>query len=150
VSHVAVVDVEIKSLDDLAKACKALGLEYDREATKWVWFGSWYNDFSRADAAFKHGIAPERYGKADAGVIKIPGATYSIGVYAISGQPGKYTLVYDNWQGGKGIEKVLGAGLPKLRQEYAAQVSQRKMQQAGFQVQRRKLDNGQIKLVCRR
>ena len=149
-SHVAVVEVSIKSLGDLARACKALGLEYDRKARKWAWYGVFIGDYNRQDAAVKHGIATSRYGTSDAGVIKVPGATYSIGVYQIPGQPGKYTLVYDNWHGGHGIENVLGAGLPKLRQEYAAQVSRRKMQAAGFQVQRRLLDNGQIKLVCRR
>lgn len=128
-SHVVNIQLEIKDLDALEAACKALGLTYDRTATKWRWYGKWMNDYSGKDAAYKHGIEPSRYGKADAGVITVPGAHYDIGVYKT--QNG-YALIYDNWQSGGGIEKALGAGTPDLNKQYGAQVALKRLKKMGW------------------
>lgn len=128
-SHVINIELEIKDLDALEAACKALGLTYERETTKWRWYGKWMNDYSGKNAAYKNKIDTNRYGTADAGVIKVPGATYDIGVYKVENG---YALVYDNWQHGQGIETTLGVGTPDLNKQYGAQVALKRLRKMGF------------------
>jgi hypothetical protein len=128
-SHVVNIQLEIKDLEALEAACKALGLTYDRTANKWRWYGKWMNDYSGKDAAYKHGIEPSRYGTADAGVIRVPGTSYDVGVYKTKDG---YALIYDNWQSGGGIEKVLGVGTPDLNKQYGAQVALKRLKKMGW------------------
>ena len=143
-SHVCLIDVRVKNRGDLAAACKALGLEWLPHETRWAWFGRWLDDFHGDRAAHKHGVQPEEYGTADAGVIRVPGAQYDIGVYR---RGGIYLLVYDSWEGGRGIEARLGAGLTKLRQAYSEAVSTRHLRMQGFAVRRQVTADGRILLT---
>jgi len=149
-SHVALIDLTVDSLDTLAKACEAMGFTFDRQATKWAWYGRWVNDYHADQAAYKQGIPVERYGTSDAGVIRVPGAQYEVGVYQAPGQPGRYRLVYDNFSEGKGLHAKCGPGLGLLKQRYAAERSKKVMRRAGWRVAEKKQDDGQLRLVYTR
>lgn len=118
-SHVAIGKLKIYDLASLIAACKQLGLEFCEGQSTWRWYGKWVKDYSKDDAAFKHGVKPEDYGKNAAHAIKVPGATYDIGVYKMTDAEGKtyYAPVHDNYREGHGIEKVCGKGLSKLQDE---------------------------------
>jgi len=148
-SHVAKVELKVTDLDDLAAACADVGCTFDRDATEWEWYGEWEQDYDSEDAAFRHGIAPERYGTSDAGVIRVPGASYEIGVYRLP--DGTFGLVYDNFNKGRGIETHLGAGLPRLRQTYADRRTAKsfmELRAKGYTVQRRELEDGSVQYVA--
>ena len=148
-SHVSKVDLVIENIAHLRAACEHLGCELAHES-KWRWYGSWVNDYSAQDAAYHHGIDPKTYGKGAEYVIKVPGATYDVGVYKNPKGPG-YVLVYDNYCSGHGIETKLGRGLPALRQEYAAQTALAFARSKGYAARRTSVDGKiEIKLSTRR
>jgi len=156
-SHVARVELEIKDLQALRAACKQLGLTYDEKATSWKW---WMTDYPNwvTEENQTEGIPRSRYGTSDAGVITVPGARWSIGVYKDPAKPGCYVPIYDAYEHGGdlrgrglGIEDKLGAGLQKLKQEYGITISTKVMQAKGFQVFRNLVNvkgKQQVQLRC--
>jgi len=125
-----------------------MGLEYDRDASRWRWYDSWQDDYSRADAAYLNGIPVDRYGTSDAGVIRVSGASYDIGIYKHPSKPGVFVPVYDNWNNGMGLETACGPGLGKLKQQYATQVTKRQLSRQGFRVVQQQVPGGKVRLVA--
>ena len=85
-------------------------------------------------------------------MIRIPGATWDVGVYKSPDGNG-FKLVYDNFACGHGIEERAGAGLAKLTQRYATEVSKKQLFNAGFKRIREvphPLGEGRIRLVATR
>lgn len=118
-SHLVTVAVEVRDLTALKKACDRLGFQFVEGATRFEWFGRWMNDYDGADAAHRHGIKPEDYGRC-AHKIVVPGASY---VYEIGVMPradGRYLLALDSYDPGLN-QAVGGAGAPKLVQAYAVE-----------------------------
>ena len=132
-SHVSKVAIEITDLTALAKAAVALGGELVLGQKTFKWFGKWMNDYAADDAAYKQGIKPEDYGKCEH-AIRVPGAGYEIGVMKNPQGPG-FVLVYDNWQRGQGLEKVVGKNCGKLVQQYGAEKAKAVMSKKGFRCQ---------------
>ena len=155
-SHVVKVELVITDLDALEKACSALGLTYDKTENTWRWYGTWVNDYSKGDAAYVHGITPDRYGKADAGIVRVPGCGWDIGVYKVPGKENTWCLIYDFYAGGHGIEKALGKALPDLNKAYGAEVFKKQMKAKGLQVAkdvRTRTANGRLDIkleACKR
>jgi len=145
-SHVVVGEVQFKNLTYLARACRALGLEYTQSQVEWRWYGRWVNDYHGDDAAYKHGIPPSEYGKATAGVIKIPGCKYDIGVYKLGDN---FVAIYDTYGPGQQIVKRFGSRLEKLMQQYAYEVAHDTLTRKGYKVNTVRQGN-KIKLVARR
>ncbi len=148
ISHVSHVDLHIKDLDALKQACKALGLDFHENQKTYKWYGRWVNDYSAADAAYHHGIKPEDYGKCEH-AISAPGAGYELGVIKNPTGPG-YTLIYDNFCQGYGLEAAIGKGASKVRQAYAVQVATKQARKQGFRVQQSVGQDGKVRLVCTR
>ncbi len=145
-SHVAKVELEIKDLESLAKACSALGLEFVANQESFKWYGRWVNDYSAADAAYRNGIDVKDYGKCQH-AIRVAGNARAYEVGVVRAADGKWSLVYDNWQGGSGLEAVAGKGLGKLKQQYGAEVAKKVMVRKGFAVSE-KWENGRLQVSC--
>ena len=145
-SHVVKVQLVITDLKVFEDACKEVGITFDPIAMTWRWYGSWMNDYNGEDAAYTHGIKPERYGHADAGIVRVPGCGYDIGVYKVPNEEGKYCLIYDYYCGGHGIEKALGKALPDLNKAYGALMGQKILQKKGFQarITKERLSSGRL------
>lgn len=144
-SHVAEVDLEIKDLDSLEKACKELGLELVRGKTTYKWYGKHMGDYP-----LPKGFSKEDLGKCDH-AIRIPGnsKSYEIGIVKRrDGRPG-FTPLWDFWQGGFGLKDKIGKEGEKLVQEYATQVSIKQVKKKGFTVTRKMVD-GNVILNARR
>lgn len=108
-SHIARIELEIKSLEDLKAACKDLGLKFCENEKSYEWFGRWVGD-----APLPEGVKVEDLGKCDH-MIHVPGARYQIGVIK---QDDKYRLLWDSWKSG-GLEEKLGFNAGLLKQAYA-------------------------------
>lgn len=151
-SHVATIEIEVKDLDALAEAAKACGLVLNRGQKTYRWYGRWVNDYSAADAAYRHDIKPEDYGKCEH-AISVPGnaKAYEIGV--VRKANGSFGLVWDFFAGGHGLmEKcsIDGKAAGKLVQEYSTAVAVKKAKQQGFAVQRKQLADGRVQLQLTR
>lgn len=109
-SHVVDIELEVKSIPDLKKACKKLGLTFKENKKTYEWWGRHEGDYPLPE-----GFTVDEMGKCDH-AIQVPGAKWEIGVC----KKGKnYKLIYDFYGGeGSKIEKVCGDRLGKLKQAY--------------------------------
>ena len=123
-SHIARIELEIKSLEDLKAACNELGLKFCENEKSYMWFGRWVGD-----APLPEGVNVEDLGKCDH-MIHVPGAQYQIGVIK---HDDKYRLLWDSWQSG-GLEKILGFNAGLLKQAYAVATIKRESRLKGLKV----------------
>ena len=155
-SHVAQVDVKIQSLDDLRAACKRIGLEFVEGQQTYRWYGRSVGDYPLPD-----GFTADDLGKCEH-AIRLPhghaslrsddrGAyTYEIGVVRNKdGRPG-WSLLWDFFSGGFGLQEVVGENCNALKQAYAICAGKRAAQMKGFAVQEVKQANGSVKLICKK
>ena len=129
-SHVVSCKLEIKSLTALKKACERLGLTFNENKKNWRWYGTWVNDYSANDAAYKNGVPASKYGTSDSGVISIVGnnTAYEAGLYRNNDDT--YSLAYD-FYGGQGAElqRVLGKNAENLENAYAIEAVREQAQE---------------------
>lgn len=136
-SHLSTIsNVSILDLDALAAACKRLGLELVRGQQTHRWFGRFVGD-----SPMPEGFTVEDLGHCDHAIrladrkARDVGGAYEIGlVRRRDGRPG-WQLIYDNWQGGYGLEKAAGKGLEYLQNAYNAEVASRHYRRAGWRAQ---------------
>jgi len=135
-SHVSTIKMVIEDLDALEAACKLIGCEMVRDQKTWKWYGKWVNDYHGDDAAYRHGISPEDYGKCEHAirVVGVDGA-YEVGLVKNPDGAG-YLPLYDFWAGGHGLQKVIGDNAGNLRREYALQCGMKEMARKGFRTER--------------
>lgn len=98
-SHVSRVEISIRNLEVLKRACGRVGFTFHENATTFKWFGRWVNDYHANDAAYRHGVSPENYGHC-VHMIRVPEASYEIGVIESPKTPGEYFLLADFWGAG--------------------------------------------------
>lgn len=133
-SHVVSIDLHIKDIPCLIRACNALGLEFMPNQKTFKWFGRWMNDFNGEDAAHLHGIEPKDYGKCEH-AIRMPGKPHAYEIGLIKKLDGKgYGLCFDYYSQHNNITAVAGGQhLPKLKQLYAAEVAASAAKKAGWE-----------------
>lgn len=127
-SHIARIELEIKSLENLKAACNNLGLKFCENETSYTWYGRWVGD-----QPLPEGIQKEDLGKCDH-MIHVPGAKYQIGVVK---HDGRYRLLWDSWAAG-GLENVLGRNAGLLKQAYAVETIKRESRLKGLKLQEKK------------
>ena len=117
-SHVAVVDIEIKDLNALARACENLGLVFNEGQKTYKWYGS-----SVGDYPLPAGFKASDLGKC-AHAISIPGnnKAYEIGICKNPNGKG-YVPLWDFWAGGFGLQAKVGDNCDLLTHEYAKEVA---------------------------
>jgi len=124
VSHVTIIDLQIKSMEALKAACNRLGLKFMEGQQTYKWWGCWVGDYPM----------PEGFSVADLGkcthAIKVPGANYEIGIVE---RNGKITILWDFWQSG-GLEKVLGKGAGLFKQAYTIEATKIEARRKGYSV----------------
>ena len=143
-SHIEEISIEVRDVDALREACNELGCDLIQQP-HYKWFGEIIGD---------GGPLPAGFTAADMGqcsyAIKVRGAnaeTYEVGVVQRrDGKPG-FVLMWDSWQGGYGLQAVVGEKCGKLVQSYATQVAIKQARRQGFAVQQKRLANGKIQLT---
>lgn len=138
-SHVASVQCYVQDLDALEAVAARLGLELVRGATSYAWFGTWVGDFRGDRAAVSNGHDPKTFGTS---VHKLRRQDHRQGDYEIGlvprldGQPG-FELLFDNWgHGGRRIQEKAGKDLLTLKNELAAETTQRILARQGYRWRR--------------
>lgn len=152
-SHVAHIDLHIKDLDALKVACERIGLELMEGQKTFKWYGKWLDDYHSDKAAVNQGFNPEDFGNCEH-TIRLADRrrtqAYEIGlVKRLDGKPG-WTLLYDNWGAGKGLEAVCGKGAGLLKQSYAVQIAKRQAKKQGFRVKEVVKADGTVMLSCQK
>lgn len=149
-SHVATIELEVKDLEALAEAARRLGLELIRGQQTYRWFGHSVGDYPYP--------LPQGFTEQDLGhcehAIRIPKndqipehkQPYEVGVVRRrDGRPG-YTLIWDFFAGGYGLQKLIGNGAANLKREYAAVVARKQAQRSGFAVREVRQADGSMRL----
>jgi hypothetical protein len=145
-SHVVSIDLEIKDLAALARACERLGLELMEGQTSYRWFGR-----SVGDYPLPEGYTADDLGKCQHAIrVKDNPRAYEIGVAARrDGRPG-YTLLYDFWRGGYGLIDQVGQNCQRLAQAYSLEVVRGQARRLGCRVLEQPQSDGSIRLVLQR
>jgi hypothetical protein len=169
-SHISKIDLAIKDLDAFMAAVKRCSpdLEFVEGQETYRWYGKFVGD-----SPIPAGMKTEDYGKClhavrvrpdaphpwysseAAKVADIPKVAdtpeftrpYELGIVKIEGQAG-YTLVYDNWNSGRGLEKLIGQGAARLKAAYATEVTVRTMRRQGYRVREETVADGSVRITC--
>lgn len=145
-SHVTEIDLEIRDLDALKKACEMLGLEFREGQKTYRWFGTHVGDYPLPKGFTKeemghceHAIAIKNGNGASNG--QLP---YEVGV--VTRRDGKqgYTLLWDFYCGGFGLQAKIGENGHALTDSYSAALSVQKLRRQGFRIQQTKTPQGKI------
>lgn len=132
-SHVVVIDFKVDDRDALIRACSVLHLDFRTGQTTFrTWESEHANTPSRCDDAI--GIPNDK-------------RAYEIGVIH---KDGCYELQTDFFNGGCGMEAVVGEDAWKLRQEYSTQVTMKQYELDGYSVTRQNQENGEVYLEAYR
>lgn len=137
-SHIAKIELEILSLEDLKLACKRLGFTFMENQKSYQWYGRWVGD-----SPLPEGITIDDLGKCDH-AIKISECAYEIGVVK---RGTKYILLWDSWHKG-GLESKIGRDAGILKQGYTIERIRREAKRKKYQVKEIKNDRS-IRLVLR-
>lgn len=145
-SHVAQVDLEIRDLDALKKACKALELEFVENSTSYRWYGH-----SVGDYALPKGFSASDLGKCEHEIrVKNNASAYSIGVAKRRDGKKGYTLLYDHWNNGYGLMPKVGSECGKLLQGYSTEVAVKQLRKQGYRTKLVKNEDGTLQIRARR
>jgi len=108
-SHLVKIELEIKEMIPLEKACKRLGLTMKKNQQTFKWYG-------REDASCDHAIS-------------IPGAKYEIGV-SQNRATKNYELQTDFWD--KGVAAKIGVNGGLLKQAYTVEKAKWEATKKGY------------------
>jgi hypothetical protein len=142
-SHVVDLEIEVKDLECLAKAAQRLGLELVKDQKTFRWYMTHMGDFP-----LPAGFTKEDMGHCDH-VMRIPGdnKAYEIGVCKRRDGKQGFTLLWDFWQGGYGLQEKIGKDGGLLKQGYAAEVAKKQMLRAGYKFTETKDQQGNVMLT---
>lgn len=116
-SHLSQIELEIKDLGDLGRACSRLGIEYLRDRKTFRWYGG---------------------AKECEGAIRVPGAGYEVGIVR---EGNVFRLIWDDYAGG-GLEARLGKQAGLLKQAYAVERTRREAMLKGYRLRESRTETG--------
>lgn len=139
-SHLVTIPAQFNDLLTLKAAVEALGLKFNTGEKKMRWYGTFMNDYSGADAAYRQGIPVEDYGKA-IHTFDVEGSEYNVGI--IQDKDGNYRVYWDSWgRNGKKICDAIGTHAEKLKHEYGKQTAIKYAKSKGYDYSIQTLPNG--------
>lgn len=152
-SHLTVMSQQIREAD-LAYLKKAVnnfasqGLKWREGQTTHRWYGENVGDYTAEDAATRQGFDTSGFGKCLHAIGTDDPRMYEIGVVRQS--DGNYALLYDFWNGGYGLSKIVGAKGERLLQEFAKEKALALARKHGFSVDKISVENGMPQLTLTR
>jgi len=139
-SHVSEIELKILSLDALKAACARLGLQFVEGQKTYKWYGTWVGDYPKPEW-----VKLEDLGKCQH-AIKVPGASYEIGIVE---HQGEIKLLWDFYYTG-GLERKLGRNGGRLIQAYSVEQTKRTARKAGYFVKEKVEEDKSITLTMER
>jgi hypothetical protein len=116
-SHISKIELEVKDLGTLARACTRLGLELIKGQKTFKWYG-------QEDGQCDHAI-------------KVPGATYEIGVIKAGNALGLQCDYFD-----PAIGKAIGQNGGLLKQAYAVERTKAEARRKGYTIIEKTTESG--------
>lgn len=116
-SHVVKVKTVINDLDALARACRAIGLEFRQGQQHYRWYGR-----SVGDYPLPEGITSDMLGHCDH-AIAVPGNNQAYEIGVVKMPDGTFSLLWDFWNGGYGLEAAVGKDCGRLTGAYNLEVA---------------------------
>lgn len=128
-SHISKFELDVTNLDALDSACSKLGIELVRDQKTYKWYGTRVGNDPLPD-----GLTIADLGKCDH-AIRVPGKSnaYEVGVVKNKTRPG-YSLMWDYWMGGYGLEEKVGKNGDLLKQQYQVEHGIKFWQKKGYRV----------------
>lgn len=140
-SHIVSIDMEVKDLDALAKAAEACGCELVRNQKTYRWYGR-----SVGDSPLPQGFTAADLGKCEHAIrVKGKPNAYEVGVVRRKDGRG-FTLLWDFWSGGFGLQDAVGEDANRLKQNYATQVARKYWTRKGYTVSESRREDGTVVL----
>lgn len=136
-SHVSKIEIEINDLHCLKMACQRLGFEFLEGQRSYIWYGRLVNP---ENTPLPEGITEKDLGKCHH-AIRIPGATYEIGIVQ---QGNRFLLLADFWD--TRLKNAIGDGGGKLKQAYGAERTIQEARRRNYRVIEKKTASG-IRLI---
>jgi hypothetical protein len=115
-SHISKIELEVKDLAILSRACGRLGLEFVKGQETFKWYG--------------------KAGSCDH-AIRAPAASYEVGVVKVEG---KYELLCDHYD--SNLSEAIGMGGGLLKQAYAVEKTKAEARRKGYSVIEKQTDTG--------
>jgi hypothetical protein len=135
-SHIAKIELQVKDLAALEKACQDIGFIFVANQKSYEWYGRFVGD-----SPMPEGLNESMLGKCDH-AIQVPGAKYEIGVINMGDH---YQLHCDQWGPG-GLE----GKSEKLLQPYAIAATKNVIKKNRYRLfKENKLENGAVELRIR-
>ena len=146
-SHIVKIAIEIKDLDALAAAARALGLELMRGQRTYKHYGA-----DEEQTALPEGFTQKDLGQCDH-ALRIIGEPHDydceIGIAKRrDGRPG-FVLLADMFSMGR-LPEYVGANAERLKQNYSSEVAKRTLQKQGYRVTSSTKPDGRIVLNATR
>jgi hypothetical protein len=128
VSHITKIKIEVRSLPALIRAAQACGLEFREGQKTHKWYGRFLGDY-------KSDIPREQMGNCDH-ALGIPGkpTAYEVGIKLQDN--GSYSLMWDFFEGGYGLQDAIGENGARLISEYAIEAASEAAQAQGWPIER--------------
>jgi len=136
--------LDITDLDALGAACKRIGMELRRDQKTYRWWGH-----SVGDYALPPGYTASELGHCEHALSVVGNdRAYEVGVCKSRDGKQGFTLLWDFYGGGYGLEEHVGANCNKLKQAYATEVAIKQAKRQGFQVHESAQQDGTVRLRC--
>lgn len=141
-SHVVKIDMKLMSLNVIIKTFRDLGMEVVESPNY-----KWYNTYV-GDSPLPEGYSIDELGKCiyKAYIPSKPSA-YEVGIVKSKDGTG-FSLLYDFWMEGYGLESVIGKNANKFKQTYSANMSIMQLAMQGRQFTKTVNTKGQIIIVA--
>ena len=125
-SHISKIEMKIKNLAALKRACEKMGLEFREDQQSFSWYGQ---NRERCDHA-----------------IHVPGASYEIRIVKSKTKANEFEMLWDSYSRG-GLTNKLGQDGGLLKQAYAVEQTMQTAMNQGHMVTTQKQKDGVIRLV---
>lgn len=144
-SHTSKIELEVKDIEALKEAAKALGMELVEKKT-YKWYGTYMRDWP-----LPAGVTEKDLGKCDY-ALRIPNDphSYEVGVVRDKADPSRFNLLFDFWAGGGNLTKHVGKQGEKLMQQYPLEVARKHLRARGRRVVEERTADGRAILRGKR
>jgi hypothetical protein len=156
-SHIVTINIQMRELEAIKRACARLGWTFKENQKTYNWFGDWVDDspvprgLFASEQEYQAVLAMDRterkqhmnnvLGKCEH-AISVPGCQYEIGLIK---HGSGYTPIWDWYE--IDLHNALGSNADPLKQAYAVERAKIEAQRSGYRVHEKLLPSGAVHLT---